>query len=81
MSQIDVELNGQPAALSPGATIRDLVAEHTGKQLSDAGHALDGTRLGVAVAVNGTVVPRSAWAAHTVAADCRIDLVTAAQGG
>ena len=81
MNPIDVELNGQPATLPPGSTVRDLVTEHTGKPLTDQGRALDGTRLGVAVAVNGDIVPRSAWAGYTVPARSRIDLVTAAQGG
>lgn len=81
MSLIDVELNGQPATLESGSTVRELVSEHTGKELNNQGQAVDGTRLGVAVAINGDIVPRSSWATAAVPAHARIDLVTAAQGG
>ena len=36
---------------------------------------------GVAVAVNGEVVPRSAWASTALAADDEVEVVTAKQGG
>jgi sulfur carrier protein len=36
---------------------------------------------GIAVAVNGEVVPRSAWATTTVAAGDQVEVLTAAQGG
>jgi sulfur carrier protein len=36
---------------------------------------------GVAVAVNGEVVRRSAWAAHRLSAGDRVDVVGAVQGG
>jgi len=38
-------------------------------------------RKGVAVAVNGAVVPRSEWPARTLAADDRILVIQATQGG
>ncbi|MCR4489888.1 sulfur carrier protein ThiS, partial [Micrococcus luteus] len=38
-------------------------------------------RLGVAVAVGGEVVPRSAWATRALAAGDEVDVVTAVQGG
>lgn len=81
MTELTIELNGQQAAIPAGYTVRDLVSDHTGKQIGEDGRALDGTRLGVAVAVNGEVVPRSGWAGRALAAASRIDLVTAAQGG
>lgn len=81
MTQLNVELNGSPASLYPGCTVRELVAQHTGKDIGETGRAMDGTRLGIAVAVNGDIVPRSAWAGYTVPSAARIDLVTAAQGG
>ena len=46
-----IELNGEPVELEPPATVAALVAR--------AGAAAD--RRGVAVAVDGEVVPRSAW--------------------
>lgn len=36
---------------------------------------------GVAVAVNGEVVPRGAWALHLLAAGDVVEIVTAVQGG
>jgi sulfur carrier protein len=38
-------------------------------------------RRGVAVAVNGEVVPRSEWPASSLAAGARVEIVTAAAGG
>ncbi|WP_420839148.1 sulfur carrier protein ThiS [Corynebacterium hindlerae] len=60
-------VNGKPYTAAPGMTIADLVQEIVGR------HA------GVAVAVDGAVVPRSAWGTTKVSGD--IDIVTAAQGG
>jgi sulfur carrier protein len=42
---------------------------------------LDPGGRGIAIARNGEVVPRSAWATTTVAPDDRIDIVGAVQGG
>jgi sulfur carrier protein len=36
---------------------------------------------GVAVAVDGEVVPRSAWADATLAEGARVEILTAVQGG
>jgi sulfur carrier protein len=66
---IEVELNGRPAEVADGTTIEQLIADRTG------------SLRGSAVAVEGEVVPRSAWAAHVVAAGQRIELITAVQGG
>jgi sulfur carrier protein len=38
-------------------------------------------RRGVAVAVNGTVVPRSTWAAVPLAEGDTVEMLTATQGG
>ncbi|WP_412541525.1 sulfur carrier protein ThiS [Longispora sp. K20-0274] len=43
--------------------------------------ALTGDRRGVAVAVNGTVVPRSTWPATALADGDVVELLTAVQGG
>ena len=43
--------------------------------------SLTEARRGVAVAVNGTVVPRSAWAAVPLADGDAVEVLTAAQGG
>lgn len=74
-------LNGEPAELPEAATVRDVVARVTGREVTDAGTAADGGRLGVACALDEAVVPRSAWARTTVPEGARIDVATAVQGG
>ena len=44
-------------------------------------HRLTEARRGVAVAVNGTVVPRSSWAEVPLAEGDAVEVLTAAQGG
>ena len=65
-----VTLNGAPRTVA-AATVAALLAE-----LEPAGaHA------GIAVAVNGSVVPRGRWDAHELRDGDRVDLVGAVQGG
>jgi sulfur carrier protein len=64
-----VVVNGEPRELHDGATVADVVRELT-----------DGQR-GVAVALDGEVVPRSEWETTTVAAANRIEVLRAVQGG
>lgn len=78
---IALTLNGEPAEVPDGWTVRDLVADRLGHPIGDDGRALDGAALGVAVAVDDAVVPRSRWATRELAADARCELVTAVQGG
>lgn len=78
---IDITLNSTPTTIQQGSTLRDLVSSHLGRELDEQGQAADGTKLGLAVAVNGAVVPRSAWAQRELAAGYTVELVTAAQGG
>lgn len=78
---IALTLNGEPAEVPDGWTVRDLVADRLGHPIGDDGRALDGAALGVAVAVDDAVVPRSRWATRELAADGRCELVTAVQGG
>ena len=66
-----VELNGNALDVREGATVADLVEQ--------AGAAA-GAR-GVAVAVDGEVVPRSAWEETQVAAGQRVEVLEAMQGG
>ena len=58
-------VNGRPRTLEEGATVEALVP---------APH-------GVAVALNGAVVPASAWADTRLAEGDVVELVTARQGG
>jgi sulfur carrier protein len=66
---VDVTLNGERRTVDDGTTVDVVVA------------GLQRGRAGVAVAVNGEVVPRSRWAATTLSADDRIEVLAAAQGG
>lgn len=81
MSTLTLTLNGEPAEVPAGTTLRQLVAETTGREVAADGTAADGGRLGVAVAVDRQVVPRSAWDATVPRDGAAVDLVTAVQGG
>ncbi|BAL85860.1 putative sulfur transfer protein [Actinoplanes missouriensis 431] len=62
-------INGQDRSRTESCTVATLVAEIIAAQR------------GVAVAVNGTVVPRSAWNEVDLADGDRVEVLTAAQGG
>jgi thiazole synthase len=66
-----VELNGRPLELDPAAT------------LADAVHATgaDGEARGVAVALDGEVVPRSEWDATPLREGQSVEVLAAIQGG
>jgi sulfur carrier protein len=66
---VRVRVNGAERELGEGGTVADVVAAVT-----------EQTR-GVAVAVNGEVVPRSRWAQAALSAGDRVEVLTAAQGG
>ncbi|MCU1633882.1 MAG: thiamine biosynthesis protein ThiS [Micrococcaceae bacterium] len=74
-------LNGRARDTVPVSTLKHLVAEITGRELSDTGQPLDERRLGVAVAVNAEVVPRHRWAGVTINDGDDIEVLTAVQGG
>jgi len=67
MNDLTIILNGEPADLRSPATLADLLA---GRQ----------TR-GLAVAVNGVVVPRHRYGVHPLSAGDVVEVVTAVQGG
>ena len=58
-----------------------LVSAVTGRTLAPNGQAADGGKLGVAVARNAEVVPRSQWHGTALADGDDVELVTAVQGG
>jgi sulfur carrier protein len=64
-----VTVNGEERALGATTTVEGLVAE------------LGLEPRGLAVAVNGEVVPRSAWPAHLLADGDQVEILTVAQGG
>ena len=66
-----IELNGERIELRAGASVAELV------ERAGAG----GDRRGVAVAVDGEVVPRSAWDETVVSDGQKIEVVGAIQGG
>jgi sulfur carrier protein len=65
-----VEVNGRPVELSDGAAVSDAVSRAGGAPAR-----------GVAVAVDGSVVPRSAWESTTLREGQKIEVVGAIQGG
>lgn len=66
---IGVVVNGRPTSLPAGTTVATLV---------DGLHRSPG---GIAVAIGGEVVPRSAWAGWSLGDGDRIELLGAVQGG
>ena len=64
-----IVLNGTQTPVAPGSTLADLVAT---LELPDRG---------VALALDGEVVPRRAWPETGIPAGARIEVVTAMQGG
>jgi sulfur carrier protein len=68
---VTVIVNGQPAEVDPGQTVAGLLAR--------LGHPPGGP--GIAVALNGEVVPRSAWPTTGLDPDDRVEVLGASQGG
>ena len=66
-----VTLNGEPRELADGATVESAVRE--------AGGSADGR--GVAVAVDGEVVPRTRWASTDLRDGQHVEVLHAVQGG
>jgi len=64
-------VNGKPVQGRDGATIADILA--------DLG--VEPAARGVAVAVDGEVIPRTEWAARTLAEGERVEALSAMQGG
>ncbi len=66
---MQLTVNGTSREVTGALSVGALVAE------------LTGARRGVAVAVNGEVVPRSTWATASLRDGDRVEVFTAAQGG
>ncbi|MGI5126199.1 sulfur carrier protein ThiS [Pseudonocardia sp. CA-107938] len=64
-----VTINGERRELAPGATVDDAVT------------AIGAPRSGVAVAVDGEVVPRADWVLMKLSEDAAVEVLTAVQGG
>ena len=67
---LQIRVNGQDELLEV-ATLAALLQEK----------AVDTGKRGIAVAVNGAIVPRTAWAQTTLRAGDRIEIVRVLQGG
>ncbi|MBO4210198.1 sulfur carrier protein ThiS [Micromonospora echinofusca] len=66
---MELTVNGTGRTLPDGTTVAGLVA------------TLTSAARGVAVAVDGEVVPRAAWAGTTLRDGHRVEVLTASQGG
>jgi sulfur carrier protein len=66
-----IVLNGQRSDVRPGETVAGVLGQL----------GLDPQARGVAVAVDGEVVPRAAWPSFRLADDARVEVLTAMQGG
>lgn len=67
---MNVVLNGDVAQVDPGATVADVLARLEVP-----------ARRGVAVAVEGEVVPRREWDGRKLQEGARVEIVNAIQGG
>lgn len=64
-------VNGSPMQLADGASVADAVR--------GSGH--EGSAFGIAVAVNGELVPRGNWGSTTLVEGDKVEVLVAAQGG
>lgn len=78
---MNLTVNGEAHEARAGETVLDLVAARIGRELGPDGSPVDGGRLGVAVALDRSVLPRGRWAATPLADGQQVDIVTAVQGG
>ena len=66
-------VNGEARVIEHGSTVGMLVSTLAPRH--------DGTTRGVAVAVEGVVVPRSQWDCTELAPEAVVEVLTAVQGG
>jgi sulfur carrier protein len=64
-------LNGESSEVRPGETVTAVLARL----------GLSPQARGIAVAVDGEVVPRARWEMFALAEDARVEVLTAMQGG
>ncbi len=69
-----IELNGEQTEVADGATVSELIGLVGGGRIPP-------DRRGVAVALDGEVIPRSAWESTAPAEGASIEVVAAIQGG
>lgn len=78
---ITITVNGQPQQREATFSVADLVEERTGIRIGAGGATSGAVPLGIAVAVNSAVVPRSGWVGEELADGDIIEIVSATQGG
>lgn len=78
---IQITINGQTRAVAEESTICDLVSIESGRPIGEDGRAQDGRGLGIAVAKNSQLVPRSLWVSEPLIDGDTVELLTATQGG
>jgi sulfur carrier protein len=66
-----IVVNGQDSDVGPRATVAEVLE----------GLGLTVEARGVAVAVDGAVVPRGGWRTYALAEGARVEVLTAMQGG
>jgi len=66
-----IVLNGEPSDVHAGETVVAVLARL----------GLDADARGVAVAVDGEVLPRKAWRTFALGEDARVEVLSAMQGG
>jgi sulfur carrier protein len=66
-----IRVNGEPSGVAPGDTVATVVAAF----------GVQRDARGVAVAVNGEVVPRRDWEAQLIPDGASVEVLTAMQGG
>ncbi|HIW92836.1 MAG TPA: sulfur carrier protein ThiS [Candidatus Corynebacterium avicola] len=71
---ISVTVNGDTRTVAENSTVADIVSDVTG-------HSPDDDQVGVAVAHDSAVVPRSRWATTVLDEGAEIEIITAMQGG
>lgn len=69
-----ITVNGTDRDITTGTTVGDIVADVTGQDPSS-------DQLGVAVAMDSGIVPRSRWASSEPTEGAEIEIITAMQGG
>ena len=68
-----VTINGEEHELEGGARVEDAIVA--------SGAPVDGRRRGVAVAVDGEVVPRGEWESTELSEGMKVEVLQAVQGG
>jgi len=71
MTQAEISINGESEPFAAPKSLEALLVEKT----------VDTRQRGIAVALNGAVIPRAAWPATTLNPGDSVEIVRARQGG